>query len=120
MLADVVLVAHAFIAGAIAAGFVLIPLGAWFGWSFVRWRPLRLLHLGGIVFVAAEAVLGVACPLTAWEDALRGRGEELGFIARWVRALLYYEIPLWVFSGIYVSAAVLAVLLWVWVPPRRR
>jgi hypothetical protein len=63
---------------------------------------LRYLHLGAIAFVAAEAVLGVACPLTVWEDLLRGgRGKHGGaesFVARWLRALLFYQAPEWVFN----------------------
>ena len=118
-LADGVLLVHAVIAGFIALGFIVIPLGGWCDWSFVRWRRLRQLHLGGMLFVAAEAVFGVACPLTLWEDALRGGPSDVGFIARWVRWLLYYEVPLWVFGAMYVAAAVLAVALWFWVPPAR-
>jgi len=36
-------------------------------------------------FVAFEAVIGMVCPLTLWEDALcSGRAREGGFIERWV------------------------------------
>jgi hypothetical protein len=117
--ADVILIAHALIAGFITLGFVAIPLGAWRGWRFVYRRGLRLAHLGGILFVAAEALLGVACPLTLWEDAVRGGGaaEQAGFIARGIRSLLYYDVPLWAFTVVYAGAAVLAVWLWRRVPP---
>lgn len=121
LLADITLVVHFLIAAFITLGFAVIPLGAWFDWRFVRHRNLRLAHLGGILFVAAETALGVMCPLTVWEDALRGGGGyETGFIARWVRGLLYYDVPLWMFGAIYVAAAILALLLWRWVPPASR
>lgn len=120
-LADIVVVAHLFFAGFIALGFIAIPFGAWLGWQWIRLRWLRMAHLGGIVFVAAETLVGIACPLTVWEDRLRGTtGDEVGFIARWVRWLLYYNIPLWAFSIIYVVAAVIVVWLWFRVPPKRR
>ncbi|MBI3899165.1 MAG: DUF2784 domain-containing protein [Gammaproteobacteria bacterium] len=121
MLADVILVTHALIVGFIALGFVVIPLGNLCHWRFVRHRSLRLLHLGGILFVAAEALLGITCPLTVWEDALRGATDgDGGFIVRWLSWLLYYNVPLWIFSLIYVVAALLALSLWRWVPVERK
>ncbi|HEX9811881.1 MAG TPA: DUF2784 domain-containing protein [Burkholderiales bacterium] len=119
-LADTIVVVHALIAAFIVSGFLLIPVGARLNWRWVRRRWLRLAHLVGILFVAAETVLGLACPLTIWEDWLRhGGAPDAGFIARWVRWVLYYDVPLWVFGSIYVVGAVIAVLLWRWVPPRR-
>jgi hypothetical protein len=119
-LADVVLIVHALIACFIALGFLLIPLGGWRGWAFVRHRWLRQLHLAGILVVAAEIPLGIACPLTLWENALRGGGSDIDFVARWVRGLLYYDVPLWVFGATYLAGAIVAVGLWFWVPPVRR
>lgn len=117
-LADIVVVVHALIAAYIVSGFLLIPLGAWADWRFVRQRWLRLTHLFGVLFVAAETALGYVCPLTLWEDWLRREGEQnAGFIARWVRWALYYDVPLWIFGVIYVSGAVVVLLLWKWVPP---
>ena len=73
-----------------------------------------------ICFVAAEAILGVACPLTLWEDALRGRNSDLGFVARWVRRMLFFDLPEWVFTTAYVAfATVVALTLWL-IPPQRR
>lgn len=120
-LADIVVVAHAIIAGFITLGFVLIPLGGRFGWRLVRRWWLRFAHLVGILFVAGETVLGFACPLTRWENLLRrGQGDDVGFVAGWVRWILYYDVPLWVFGVIYVAAAAAALLLWHWVPPAPR
>lgn len=120
-LADVILIVHALIAAFIAAGIVAIPIGAYFNWRFVRYRTLRVLHLFGILYVAAQTVFGMACPLTVWEDALRGAtSTEEGFIAHWVRYWLYYDIPLWVFGVIYIVAAVATVVAWYAVPPAPR
>lgn len=119
--ADVVLVVHALIAAFITLGFAAIPLGAWWGWRFVRRRGLRLAHLAGILFVAGETALGVACPLTVWEDLLRGnRTTDAGFVARWARWALYYDAPAWVFAVMYVAAALAATWLWRRVPPEPR
>ena len=71
-LADAVLLVH--------AGFVLFVVGGlfatWVGLAlllpFARDPWFRNLHLAAIAFVVAESLLGVVCPLTLWEDALRG------------------------------------------------
>lgn len=70
--------------------------------------------------VAAEALIGMACPLTVWEDLARGGARPGSFIGRWVRAVMFYEAPEWVFTLAYVAWA-LATLATLWlVPPRRR
>ena len=120
MMADVLLVVHFLIATFIVGGLVLVWVGAAAGWGWARNPGFRYLHLGAIAFVAAEALLGVACPLTVWEDLLRGGARADSFVGRWVRHLLYYEAPEWVFALAYVAwtAATLATLRLV--PPRKR
>lgn len=119
LLADAVLVLHLGFVGFVAGGFVAVLLGGPLRWGWVRSRPLRLAHLGAIAFVAAEALLGVVCPLTRLEHALRGGGSGT-LVGRLVAGVLYYDLPLWVFSAAYVALAALAVALWFLVPPRRR
>jgi len=118
MMADVLLIVHFLIAAFIVGGLVMVWAGAAFGWLWVRNPWFRYLHLGAIAFVAAEAVLGVMCPLTVWEDMLRGGVRADSFVGRWVRHFLYYQAPEWVFTAAYVgwTLATLATL-W-WVPPR--
>ena len=120
MVADALVVLHFLIAAFIVGGLVAVWLGAAVGWQWIRNRWFRYLHLGAIVFVAAEAILGIACPLTVWEDLLRGGVRPESFIARWVHRFLYYRAPEWVFTSAYVAWS-LATLLTLWlVPPRRR
>ncbi len=120
LIADAILVVHASFVLFVVGGLVLILLGAR-RWSWVRNRAFRILHLAAIAFVAAEALLGIACPLTIWEDMFRAAGPgQRSFIGRWIARLLYYDFPEWVFATAY-CAFVLAVL-WAWraVPPRVR
>jgi hypothetical protein len=119
-LADVVLVVHFAFVAFVVGGLAAIWLGAAAGWRWVRNRTFRLAHLAAICFVAAEALFGVMCPLTVWEDALRGRASEMGFIARWIRGVMFYELPLWVFTLAYVAFAAVVVLTFWLVPPGRR
>lgn len=120
VLPDLVLVLHFLIVGFIVGGLVLTWIGAAAGWRWVRNPWFRWLHLAAIVFVALEALLGYACPLTVWEDLLRGGARPDSFVGRWVRYLLYYEAPPWVFTAAYCAwAAASAATLWRF-PPRRR
>jgi hypothetical protein len=119
-MADAILVVHFLIVLFIVGGLLLVWIGAAMDWRWVRDPWFRYAHLGAIAFVAAEAVLGIACPLTVWEDLLRGGVRAESFVGRWVRSLLYYNAPEWVFTVAYLAwaAATLATLRLV--PPRRR
>ena len=124
LLAEIVLVAHFFYAGFVTFGFAAIPLGAALGWRWVRNRPFRYLHVAAMGFVGVEAVIGMTCPLTGLEYALRREaglaGGEGSFIGRIVASLLYYDFPLWVFTVAYILLTLLAVALLFWIPPRKR
>jgi uncharacterized membrane protein YfcA len=117
LIADVVLVLHFAIAAFIAGGLIVVWIGAALDWRWVRNRWFRYLHLAAIVFVAAEALLGVACPLTVWEDLLRGGARPASFIGGWVHALLYYQAPEWLFTGLYVAWALATLITLRLVPP---
>jgi hypothetical protein len=119
-MADLILVVHFGIVLFIVGGLLAVWAGAALGWGWVRNRWFRYLHLGAIAFVAAEALFGIVCPLTVWEDMLRGEARTESFVGRWVRYFLYYDAPEWVFTALYVAwtAATLATLRLV--PPRRR
>ncbi|MCZ6553569.1 MAG: DUF2784 domain-containing protein [SAR324 cluster bacterium] len=123
-LAEIVLVAHLFYAGFVAFGFVTIPLGAALGWRWIRNRPFRYLHVAAMGIVGVEVVIGMTCPLTDLEYALRGEaglaGDESGFMGRIVASLLYYDFPPWVFTVAHIGLTLLAVALLIWIPPRKR
>ncbi len=120
MLADLLLVLHFFIAGFIVLGLIFVWIGALAGWRWVRNPWFRYLHLAAIAFVAAEALLGFACPLTVWEDLLRGGVRPETFIGRWVARLLYYNAPEWVFTAAYCAWAAASLATLSLVPPTRK
>src|SRR5258706_108550 len=97
-LADAILLLHAFFVLFVVGGLALILAGAR-RWSWIRNRVFRGLHLAAIAFVAIEALLGITCPLTRWEDLLRGAQAERSFIGRWVAYFLYYDLPEPVFAA---------------------
>jgi hypothetical protein len=117
-LADAILFLHVLFVLFVVGGFGMILAGAR-RWSWVRNRAFRALHLAAIVFVSAEALLGMTCPLTHWEDWLRAAGPQGGsFVGRWLARFLYYDFPEWVFALAYCAFA--GAVIWAWraVPPR--
>ncbi len=119
-LADLILILHGCIVLFIAGGLVAVPLGAAAQWKAVRHRGFRLAHLIAMAFVATETLLAIACPLTVWEEALRGMRTKQGFVERLLHWLIFYDLPTWVFAVAYVLGVLLAVVLWRWVPPLAR
>jgi hypothetical protein len=104
-------------------GLLAIPLGKWLDWEFVRGFWWRFAHVVSLAVVALQAVLGRACFLTIWENALRVHAETVGpppMIATYVNSVLYWPLPLWVFAGGYLAVLLYALMLWRWVPPRIR
>ncbi|MBI5446167.1 MAG: DUF2784 domain-containing protein [Deltaproteobacteria bacterium] len=96
----------------VAGGLVVVPVGAKAGSKWVHHRRFRLWHLIAMATVAAETIVGMACPLTVWEDALRGVEREEGFVARLLSGIIYYDLPPWIFGAAYLAGAVLVLALW--------
>src|SRR5437867_3161725 len=122
-LADAILVLHALIVVFNVGSLPVIWLGRYLEWNFVRNLAFRIVHLLLIGFVAAEAVVGVICPLTAWEDRLRVQAGvdpryEGGYIAHWLHQLIFYDLDQKFFTAGYALFFVLVVATWVGVRPR--
>jgi hypothetical protein len=120
LLADLILVVHFAFVLFVVLGLPLVWIGAAAGWRWIRNFRYRIAHLAAILFVSIEAAAGIWCPLTLWEDALRGTTPDKSFVARWIHALLFYDLPPWVFTAAYISFAALVALTWWRIPPRRR
>lgn len=119
-LATTIVLVHLAIVLFITAGLPLIYLGRALRWEWVRDCRWRAAHLGATAFVAAEALTGMVCPLTVWEDRLRGRHSQVGFIEGWVDRILFYDLPGWVFTAVYTAFAAAVLLTWFAVRPRRK
>jgi hypothetical protein len=119
MAAIIVLALHLAIIAFNVAGCVLIPLGAWRGWHWVRGLGWRLAHLLSLAVVAIQAMLGRACFLTTWQGELSGSEHVQPMIEKWMNGLIYWPLPLWVFAAAYVAVFVYVIALWIGVRPRR-
>ena len=115
--ADALLVVHFGIVAFIVGGLVFTWIGAPLGWRWVRNPWFRYAHLAAIGFVALEALVGIACPLTVWEDALRGHADDKSFIARWIHRAMFYDLPEWMFTVAYCVFAAAVIATWWWIRP---
>lgn len=118
--ADLILVVHFLFVLFVVGSLPLIWIGAWMKLNFVRNRHFRLAHLAAIGFVAGESLIGMVCPLTLLEDALRGTATESSFIERWLHRIIFYDVPEWLLTAIYVLFALLVIVTLRLVPPRPR
>ncbi len=121
--ADALLILHVLFVGFVIFGLVLVLVGKFLDWSWVRNAWFRVAHLAAIGVVVLQSWFGMSCPLTTLEMAFRARagGPVYGgtFIAHWLQAILYYEAPPWVFAVCYTAFGLLVIAAWVWIRPRR-
>ena len=124
LLADAVLAVHFLFILFVLGGELCIVIGGLRGWAWVRNLRFRAAHLAAIAFVIAESWIGMVCPLTAWEDALRRSAGESpygeSFVGYWLGRLVYYDAPGWVFAAAYTAFGLAVAASWFFVRPGER
>ena len=120
--ADVILFLHVFVVAFNVLGLVLIFLGYILKWSWVRNPWFRIVHIVMISVVIIQSWIGVACPFTSLEMALRLKaGDQVysgTFISQWLESILYYQASPWFFVIIYTVFGALVIASWFMVRPR--
>jgi hypothetical protein len=120
--ADGMLLLHALFVAFVVIGLLLVLIGSARNWPWIRNPWFRIAHLAAIAVVVVQTWLGEACPLTAWEMALRakaGAGVYSGsFIGHWLQTLLYFDFPDWVFLACYTIFGLIVAASWWLIPPR--
>jgi hypothetical protein len=106
---------------------VLGQLAVWAGLVFRRrWARnfwFRVTHLAAILFVAAEEVIGMRCPLTEWEEHFRTQaGQPVSgetFLSRLMHNLIFIDFEQkWMYAAIHIGCAAVVLLTFVIWPPR--
>jgi len=122
--ADAVLVLHVGFVAFVILGLVLTVIGILARWQWIRNFWFRCLHLAAILLVVVQALLGVMCPLTIWENELRqlaGQTAYRGdFIATWLHDLLFIDAEPWVFTLCYTLFGLAVLATFLLAPPRRK
>lgn len=121
--ANAVLVCHLALVLFLVGGLPLVVAGNLLRWRWVNALWFRWSHLSVIVFVAAEAWLGIVCPLTILEQWLRSKSKtesyQGSFVEHWLQALLFWQAPAWVFTLLYTGFALAVAVTWWRFPPTR-
>lgn len=122
--ADLIVVGHFLYICFTVGSAVLILLGAFLKWRWIRNQVFRVIHLIAVLIVAFEAIFGAICPLTEWEYNFRemaGQSVErdIPFLARLIRTIIFYNFPLWVFTAMYIGFAGLVIITLIFIPPKR-
>ena len=124
LLADIILIFHVLFVAFVVVGLLAVYAGYFLNWRWVRNRVFRIVHLGAIGYVVIQTWLGVVCPLTTWEMALRAESGAAtysgSFIQYWLHSVLYFELPPWVFVVVYTLFGSLVLASWLVVKPYRR
>jgi hypothetical protein len=122
MLADLIVVIHASYVAFVLLGLLAVLIGIALRWNWVRSFWFRVVHLGAIGFVVAEALAGLPCPLTVWEKELRGIAGQAAypgdFLGYWAHQLIFFRAPFWVFTLCYLMFGLAVLATFLLAPPR--
>jgi hypothetical protein len=123
LLADLVVAIHAGYVAFVVFGLVATIVGLIRGRSWARNFWFRTAHLAMIGVVVVESYVGLVCPLTSWEAALRRAAGQEGysgsFLGYWTHRLLFFHAEEWVFTVIYSLFGLAVLATFVLGPPRR-
>ena len=122
--ADLIVAIHIAYVGYVIFGQLLIIIAAPMKWQWARNPWFRFTHLLAIAIVAFEAIKGLPCPLTVWEEQLRAlagqsfNGSE-SFMGKLLHDTLFIEnVPQVVLNTGYVATMILVLQGLIMYPPR--
>ncbi len=119
---DITLTVHLLYVSFVVFAQIYIIIGWFKHWPLVRNFIFRMIHLGMIVVVTIQELLGVECPLTTLENHFRRQAgmsvdEQTTFIMRLVFSVVFIDIPRWVFSFVYIGFGAVVILTLIYLPP---
>jgi hypothetical protein len=123
--ADLMVAIHVSYIAYVVLGQLLIIVAAPLKWQWARNPWFRFTHLTAIGIVAYEALRGLRCPLTVWEEQLRELGGQVfngseTFMGRVLHDLMFIENqPEIFFTTMYIGVLVLVIQGLVMYPPRK-
>jgi hypothetical protein len=122
ILADMLVAVHTAYVSYVVFGQLLIWLGLLLRWQWVRNPWFRWTHLVMMLIVGVEAVFDIECPLTRWENVLRGwAGQPINgetFLGRLLHDLIFVDWPPWVVNALHITFALIVLGTFVLAPPR--
>ena len=118
LFADLVLIIHFSIVFFVVFGLVALPIGYLRNYCWTQNAKFRVAHMLLMGFITLEAGLGITCPLTTIENALRQIEYQKSFVAYWVSRFIYWDLPTYSFVILYFSCFIWSLVFWKLHPPR--
>ena len=118
-LADFILFFHFFIAFFVILG-LFFPIGYKLNLALASNFYIRLIHLLLIGIIFFETILGFICPLTIFENSLRGNPVTKSFVSKWLGNILFWDFSLSYFILIYFICFLWTLFIWFYYPPNKR
>jgi len=124
-LADLIVFFHMLYVIFAVGGEAVILLGALLRWRWIRNMVFRIVHIVAVLIVSIESMADFLCPITEWEHQLRRLAgqtveEDITFIGRLIRLIVFYDFPDWAFSVMYIGFGIMVALTFILIPPKRR
>jgi hypothetical protein len=120
LLADVAIVIHFLYALTIIVGLVIVYVGKFLKWRFVKNATYKIIHLTMIMIVAFESIFHIECPLTYIEYKLlsfaKMHHQNTPFIAGLINKILFWNFPNEFFDILYIALALVILMSFVFVP----
>lgn len=117
MAADFVLIIHFGIVLFLTLGLVALPIGYLRNYVWTRNNKMRMTHISLMAFVTLEAIFGITCPLTKFENILRKVEYQQPFVSQWISQFIYWNLPTYFFVIIYTACFIWSLVFWKVHPP---
>ena len=118
LFANLVLIIHFSVVFFLVFGLVALPIGHLRNYSWTRNAKFRVAHMLLMGFITLEASLGITCPLTTIENALRKIEYQKSFVAYWVSRFIYWDLPTYSFMILYFFCFTWSLVFWKLHPPK--
>ena len=120
--ADGILLMHFAVVAFVFLGFIFIWIGHFAKRKFARNAKFRICHIVAMGIVLSEALVGLICPLTEWENSLRVKGGqdqvyETSFMREWIHKIMFYDFSEQTFMIVYALFFALILLTFWMIPP---
>ena len=117
LFSEIILFIHFLIFLFITLSFILIPVGYFQKWKWVKNKYYRSMHLILMGIISIETILGFMCPLTILENYLRDDIKVDNKFTEIVHQILYWNLPNYQFIILYILSFSYLIFLWFFFKP---
>ena len=117
LFSEIILLLHLLIFLFITFSFILIPIGYFQKWEWVKNKYYRSIHLILMGIVSIETILGFMCPLTILENYFRDDIKVDNKLTEIAHQILYWDLPNYQFIILYILSFSYLIFLWFFFKP---